>query len=118
MVSHAFMDLTNAMAGEMLQFENDVRGEVFNLEEDSIGAVIYGDYTKVKEGSDVHSTGRLLSIPVGYELLGRVVNPLCEPVDGGPVIKTPACQVYRVRCAGNSPASAGQTASSDRNQKY
>jgi F-type H+-transporting ATPase subunit alpha len=82
--------LDGAMANEMLQFENDVRGEVFNLEEDSIGAVIYGDYTKVKEGSDVRSTGRLLSIPVGYELLGRVVNPLCEPVDGGPVIKTPA----------------------------
>lgn len=82
--------LENAMAGEMLQFENDVRGEVFNLEEDSIGAVIYGDYTKVKEGSDVHTTGQLLSIPVGYELLARVVNPFCEPLDDGPVIKTPA----------------------------
>jgi F-type H+-transporting ATPase subunit alpha len=82
--------LDNAMAGEMLGFENDIRGEVFNLEDDSIGAVIYGDYTKVKEGSDVHSTGQLLSIPVGYELLGRVINPLCEPVDGGPDIKTTA----------------------------
>jgi F-type H+-transporting ATPase subunit alpha len=84
--------LENAMAGEMLQFENDVRGEVFNLEEDSIGAVIYGDYTKVKEGSDVHTTGQLLSIPVGYELLARVVNPFCEPLDDGPVIKTPAAR--------------------------
>jgi F-type H+-transporting ATPase subunit alpha len=75
------------MAGEMLQFENDVIGEVFNLEEDSVGAVIYGDYTKVREGSDVRSTGRLMSIPVGEELLGRIVNPLCEPVDGGPTIQ-------------------------------
>jgi len=77
-----------AMAGEMLLFENDVRGEVFNLEEGSIGAVIYGDYTKVKEGSDVRATGKLLSIPVGYELLGRTVNSLCEPLDGGAAIKT------------------------------
>lgn len=77
-----------AMAGEMLLFENDVRGEVFNLEEGSIGAVIYGDYTKVKEGSDVRSTGKLLSIPVGYELLGRTVNSLCEPLDGGVAVKT------------------------------
>jgi F-type H+-transporting ATPase subunit alpha len=80
--------LNNAMAGEILQFENDVFGEVFNLEEDSIGAVIYGDYTKVKEGSDVRGTGRLMSISVGDEMLGRVVNPLCQPIDGGPEIKT------------------------------
>ena len=80
--------LSNAMAGEILQFENDVFGEVFNLEEDSVGAVIYGDYTKVKEGSDVRVTGQLMSIPVGSEMLGRVVNPLCQPVDGGPEIKT------------------------------
>jgi F-type H+-transporting ATPase subunit alpha len=78
--------LDNAMAGETLQFENNVLGEVFNLEEDSIGAVIYGDYTKVKEGSDVYATGRVLSIRVGQEMLGRVVNPLCQPIDGGPAI--------------------------------
>lgn len=84
--------LQGAMAGETLAFENNVRGEVFNLEEESIGAVIYGDYTKVKEGSDVHSTGQLLSIPVGFELLGRVVNSLCEPLDGGPPIKTAAAR--------------------------
>jgi F-type H+-transporting ATPase subunit alpha len=80
--------LSNAMAGEILLFENDVFGEAFNLEEDSVGAVIYGDYTKVKEGSDVRVTGRLMSIPVGEELLGRVINPLCQPLDGGPEIKT------------------------------
>jgi len=80
--------LQSAMAGEMLMFDNGVKGEVFNLEEDSIGAVIYGDYIKIKEGSDVHSTGQLLSVPVGKELLGRVVNPLCEPIDSGPAIQT------------------------------
>jgi F-type H+-transporting ATPase subunit alpha len=80
--------LGEVMAGEMLLFENDVMGEVFNLEEDSIAAVIYGDYTKVRDGSDVQSTGRLMSVPVGEELLGRIINPLAQPVDGGPAISS------------------------------
>jgi len=80
--------LEDAMASEMLLFENDVIGEVFNLEEDSLGAVIYGDYTQVREGSDVRATGRLMSVPVGEELLGRVISPLCQPMDGGPEITT------------------------------
>lgn len=78
--------LDDAMAGEMLEFEGGVVGEVFNLDEDSVGAVIYGDYTRVKEGAGVRGTGKVLSVPVGEELLGRVVNALCEPIDGkGPV---------------------------------
>jgi F-type H+-transporting ATPase subunit alpha len=80
--------LNNVMVSETLQFEQGVLGEVFNLEEDSIGAVLYGDYTKVKAGSDVFPTGRVMSIPVGKELLGRVINPLCEPLDGGSPITT------------------------------
>ena len=80
--------LDNAMVGEMLLFENNVVGEVFNLEEDSVGSVIYGDYTKVKEGSDVRASGQLLSIPVGEQLLGRVVDSLCRPIDGGPPIES------------------------------
>ncbi|MCH9023415.1 MAG: F0F1 ATP synthase subunit alpha, partial [Planctomycetes bacterium] len=80
--------LQNAMAGEMLEFSGSVLGQVFNLEEDSIGAVIYGDYLKIKEGDPVKTTGELLSVPVGRELLGRVVNPLGEPIDGGPAINT------------------------------
>lgn len=75
--------LSNAMAGEMLEFEGGVLGEVFNLETDSVGAVIYGDYKNIKEGGRVKCTGKVLSVPVGRELLGRVINPLCEPVDGG-----------------------------------
>jgi F-type H+-transporting ATPase subunit alpha len=74
--------LDDAMAGEMLEFDGGVVGEVFNLDEDSVGAVIYGDYTKVKEGAGVRGTGKVLSVPVGEELLGRVVNALCEPIDG------------------------------------
>ena len=78
--------LDDAMAGEMLEFDGGVVGEVFNLDEDSVGVVIYGDYTKIKEGVGVRGTGRVLSVPVGEELLGRVVDALCEPIDGkGPV---------------------------------
>jgi F-type H+-transporting ATPase subunit alpha len=78
--------LDNVMANEMLEFEGGVVGEAFNLEEDSVGAVIYGDPMKVQEGTIVRSTGQVLSVPVGESLLGRVVNALCEPVDGmGPI---------------------------------
>ncbi len=85
--------LTGARAGEMLEFETSdggsIIGQVFNLEEDSVGAVLFGDYLKVTEGSTVKTTGRLLSVPVGEALLGRVVNPLGEPIDGkGPIETT------------------------------
>src|SRR3954469_13171770 len=78
--------LRNAMAGELLEFENGTMGQVFNLEEDSIGAVIFGDYLEIKEGDTVKSTGRLLEVPVGEAVVGRVVSPLGVPMDGmGPV---------------------------------
>jgi F-type H+-transporting ATPase subunit alpha len=80
--------LRNAMAGELLEFTDGVMGQVFNLEEDSIGAVIFGDYLKIEEGDTVKSTGRLLEVPVGEALIGRVVNPLGQPLDGGPAITT------------------------------
>ena len=79
--------LDDAMAGEMLLFENDIIGEVFNVEEDSLGAVVYGDYRAVREGADVRSTGQLMSVPVGRGVLGRVVDALCHPLDGGAPIK-------------------------------
>jgi F-type H+-transporting ATPase subunit alpha len=82
--------LSNAMAGELLEFQTDegpVMGQVFNLELDTVGAVVYGDYLKVKENDAVRSTGRLMDVPVGDELLGRVVNPLGEPIDGGAPIE-------------------------------
>ncbi len=83
--------LANAMAGELLEFQTSdgaVMGQVFNLELDTVGAVIYGDYLSVKEGDLVKSTGRLLEVPVGEALLGRVVDPLGRPIDGGPAIRT------------------------------
>ncbi len=81
--------LRNAMAGELLEFENGTMGQVFNLEEDSIGAVIFGNYLEIKEGDTVKSTGRLLEVPVGEAVIGRVVNPLGQPLDGlGPIAST------------------------------
>jgi F-type H+/Na+-transporting ATPase subunit alpha len=80
--------LSSAMAGELLEFENGTIGQVFNLEEDTIGAVIFGEYVEIKEGDTVKATGRLLEAPVGDAVMGRVVNPLGQPLDGGPAINT------------------------------
>src|SRR5580698_5901839 len=78
--------LGNAMAGELLEFENGTMGQVFNLEEDSIGADIFGSFLEIKEGDQVKTTGRLLEVPVGEAVIGRVVDPLGRPIDGGPTI--------------------------------
>ncbi|QDT97393.1 F0F1 ATP synthase subunit alpha [Gimesia aquarii] len=81
--------LSSAMSGEMVEFSNGVRGQVFNLEENSVGIIIFGDYLSIAEGDEVRSTGNLLSIPVGDSLLGRVVDPLGNPLDGeGPIVAT------------------------------
>jgi F-type H+-transporting ATPase subunit alpha len=78
--------LTDAMLNEMLDFGNGVTGLALNLEETEVGAIILGDYTTIKEGQEVRTTGKLLQVPVGKGLLGRVVNALGQPVDGkGPV---------------------------------
>jgi len=85
--------LANVMAGELLEFETgggSVMGQAMNLEMDTVGAVIYGDYLSVKEGDLVKSTGRLLEVPVGEALLGRVVDPLGRPLDDGPAIEADA----------------------------
>jgi F-type H+/Na+-transporting ATPase subunit alpha len=70
------------MFGEMLAFPHDVFAIALNLEEDGVGAVLLGDYKLVKEGDTVKRTGRIMSVPVGDELLGRVVNALGQPIDG------------------------------------
>jgi F-type H+/Na+-transporting ATPase subunit alpha len=74
--------LENAMAGELLEFPHGVTGMVLNLEEDNVGTVLFGEYEKIGEGDTVKRTGRIASIPVGESLIGRVVNPLGEAVDG------------------------------------
>src|SRR5881394_2012998 len=77
----------NAMAGEMLEFPHGVFGIALNLEEDSVGAVLLGEFKEIKEGDPVKRTGRIISVPVGEELLGRVVNALGQPIDGkGPIV--------------------------------
>ncbi len=79
--------LSNAMAGEMVEFASGARGLVFNLEENSVGVIILGDYLDIKEGEEVKSTGALLSVPVGDAVIGRVVDPLGVPLDGkGPIV--------------------------------
>src|ERR1035437_5085057 len=80
--------LRGAMAGELLEFPGGIFGQVFNLEEETVGAVILGNYKKIKEGDTVRTTGELLSVPVGPQLLRRVVNALGHPIDGGPAIQT------------------------------
>src|SRR6202795_405341 len=72
----------NAMAGEMLEFPHGVFGIALNLEEESVGAVLLGEFEEIKEGDLVKRTGRIISVPVGEELLGRVVNALGQPIDG------------------------------------
>lgn len=79
--------LSGVMAGEMVEFANGVIGLAFNLEENSVGIIILGDYLEINEGDEVRSTGKLLSVPVGEEVLGRVVDPLGNPLDGkGPIV--------------------------------
>jgi len=84
--------LSNVMASELLEFETSkgpVMGQAMNLEEDTVGAVIYGDYLAVREGDTVRSTNRLLEVPVGEAMLGRMVDPLGAPLDGkGPIDST------------------------------
>ncbi len=78
--------LDNAMASELLEFPNEVYGMALNLEEDSVGAVLFGEDTLIKEGDIVKRTGKIMSVPVGDALLGRVVNAIGQPIDGkGPI---------------------------------
>ncbi|MBW6440601.1 F0F1 ATP synthase subunit alpha [Patescibacteria group bacterium] len=80
--------LTEVMSGELLEFPNNIFGVALNLEEDSIGAMILGNYLKIKEGDVVKSTGRIMEVPVGENMIGRVVNALGVPIDGKGEIKT------------------------------
>jgi F-type H+-transporting ATPase subunit alpha len=80
--------LSNAMSGELLEFSDNVKGIVLNLEEGNVGAAVLGDYKKIKEGDKVRLTGKIAEVPTGDAMLGRVVNALGEPVDGKGEIKT------------------------------
>src|SRR5258706_1150178 len=79
--------LEKVMAVELLEFPHDVRGLALNLEEDKVGVVLFGDFQKMKEGDIVKRTGRIMQVPVGQTLIGRVVDALGNPIDGrGPII--------------------------------
>ncbi len=79
--------LDKVMAGEMISFPHEVTGIALNLEEDQVGAVLFGEYSEIKEGDIVKRTNKIMSVPVGDALIGRVVNPLGEPLDGkGPIL--------------------------------
>ena len=87
----------NAMAGEMLEFPHGVFGIALNLEEESVGAVLLGEFKEIKEGDPVKRTGRIISVPVGDELLGRVVNALGQPIDGkGPIVTKQTSPIERL----------------------
>ena len=79
--------LSGVKYNELIQFPNDIMGIALNLEEDSVGAVVLGDCTKIKEGDEVRCTGRIMEVPVGDSLIGRVIDPLGQPLDGKGAIK-------------------------------
>jgi len=89
--------LEKVMAGELIEFPHDVAGIAMNLEEDQVGAVLLGDFAEIKEGDEVRRTGRIMSVPVGEALIGRVVNALGEPIDGkGPILSNQFNPVERL----------------------
>ena len=89
--------LDKVMAGELLSFPHDVAGIAMNLEEDQVGVVLLGDYTEIKEGEEVKRTGRIMSVPVGDGLIGRVVNSLGQPIDDkGPIATDKFLPVERI----------------------
>ena len=89
--------LENAMQGELLEFPGEVYGMVMNLEEDNVGAVLLGDQKNISEGDTVKTTGRVIEVPVGDALTGRVVNALGQPIDGkGPIETSKSRPIERV----------------------
>src|SRR5690554_3460143 len=92
---HGLMDV---MYGEMIEFEGGVYGMALNLEQDSVGAVILGDYFSIAEGQTCKCTGRILEVPVGPELEGRVVDALGNPIDGKGAINAKQTEIGRASC--------------------
>ena len=92
--------LENAMAGELLLFPHDIYGMVLNLEEDNVGAVLFGEDIEIGEGDEVKRTGRIVEVPVGEALLGRVVNALGQPIDGKGSIDTDLSRRVEIKAPG------------------
>jgi F-type H+-transporting ATPase subunit alpha len=92
--------LTGVMANELVEFPGEVFGLALNLEEDQVRVVIMGPYEHIQEGDEVRTTGRIVEVPVGPELLGRTVNPLGQPIDGGPPIEAKLTRPIEVKAPG------------------
>src|SRR3974390_2548192 len=89
--------LDKVMAGELIEFPHGVSGIAMNLEEDQVGIVLLGDYTEIKEGDEVKRTGKIMSIPVGDAMIGRVVDALGRPVDDkGPILTEKSNPIERI----------------------
>src|SRR5919206_5041673 len=89
--------LEKVMAGELLSFPHNVAGLAMNLEEDQVGVVLLGEYTEIKEGDEVKRTGRIMSVPVGEAMVGRVVNALGQPIDDkGPIATEQFIELERI----------------------
>ena len=110
--------LDNCMSLEMLELPHDVTGLALNLESDNVGAVLFGEWDKIEEGDTVKRTGRLLEIPVGEGLLGRIVDPLGNPLDGKGEVDTTETRPAEFKAPGVVAASAGDRADADRHQGH
>ena len=106
--------LADARYGEMLEFPKNTFGMALNLEQDSVGAVVLGDYKHISEGDTVKTTGRILEVPIGDALLGRVVDSLGKPIDGKGPIDTDLSAADRKGRAGCYRAPVSQPAGADR----
>ena len=104
--------LENCVSLERLEFEHGVTGIAFNLEEDNVGVALFGEWQHVKEGQPVRRTGAVMSVPVGEGLLGRVVDPLGNPLDGQGADRGRRAPPARVQGAGRDPAAAGRASRS------
>jgi len=110
--------LSDVMQGEMLEFPGNTFGLALNLERDSVGAVILGSYEHLAEGDTVKCTGRILEVPVGEQLLGRVVDALGNPIDGKGMLNTTATSPIEKNRAGCHCAPVGQPAASNRLESH
>src|SRR5438552_15048540 len=89
--------LASCMAGELVRLPHNVYGMALNLEEESVGAVLFGEFFKIMEGDTVKRTGRIIEVPIAEALIGRVVNPLGQPLDGkGPIATTRTGPLERI----------------------
>ena len=110
--------LESAMAGELIEFPGGVFGMALNLEEDNVGGAIFGSDVGISEGDTVKRTGRIVEVPVGPALVGRVVNALGQPIDGKGPIESKLSRRVELEGAGHRRPSAGERAAADRPQGH